>query len=247
MTRSLQDIENQLNDQIDPSSIKEREGGGGKTLSYLEGHTVIGRLNRVFGPLGWASQTSKLDLVFSGEVDNRYGKKSHCVSYIAQVRLVVQGPDGKATEHTCTGYGDGMDANNPGKAHELAVKEAETDALKRCAKNLGNSMGLELYDKAKNAAREVKEEKEVKVEQRHRDKAREHQELKKILDPVNEEQLKVLNLISKTSTVAIARQKTTLDALKSEMRKRYSVDNKDLLTFDQAKEFLNYLNETNGG
>lgn len=239
MTRTLQDIEQQLNALIDPKAIKEREGGGGKSLSYLEGHTVIGHLNKIFGPLNWASQTTKMDLVFSGEVENNYGKKNHCVSYVCQLRLVVTGPDGKATEHTATGYGDGQDAKNPGKAHELAVKEAETDALKRAAKNLGNSMGLELYDKVKNQAREEAKEEKPKA-------ALKAKETKKPDDNL-EEKSKVLNLINKTSIVAIARDKVTLDGLKEEMRKRYNADNKDLLTFDQAKEFLNYLNEVNGG
>lgn len=148
MTRPIEDVVKDLDDSIPRSAVSERDGGGGRTLSYLAGHYVIDRLNKVFGPLGWASATTRLDCVHGGE-HFKYGKTEKRVfvaHYIAQVRLVVE-VEHKKTEHTCTGYGDGEDAYNPGKAHELAVKEAETDALKRCAKNLGQSMGLALYDR----------------------------------------------------------------------------------------------------
>jgi hypothetical protein len=60
------------------------------------------------------------------------------------------------------GYGDGTDKTNPGKAHELAIKEAVTDGLKRCAKNLGPVMGLALYDKDQTDVKEA-ETKPVQV------------------------------------------------------------------------------------
>jgi hypothetical protein len=47
-----------------------------------------------------------------------------------------------------TGYGSGI-VKDPNDAHEKAMKEAETDALKRALKDNGNPFGLALYDKAK--------------------------------------------------------------------------------------------------
>jgi hypothetical protein len=47
-----------------------------------------------------------------------------------------------------TGYGSGID-RDLGAAHESAVKEAETDAMKRALMTFGNPFGLALYDKTK--------------------------------------------------------------------------------------------------
>ena len=48
--------------------------------------------------------------------------------------------------HDGTGYGDGSHALR-GKAHEAALKEAETDATKRALVPFGDPFGLALYDK----------------------------------------------------------------------------------------------------
>ena len=45
-----------------------------------------------------------------------------------------------------TGAGHGIDTDL-GQAHESALKEAETDAMKRALMTFGNSFGLALYDK----------------------------------------------------------------------------------------------------
>jgi hypothetical protein len=53
---------------------------------------------------------------------------------------------GQAIVREGTGYGSGIDADD-GAAHESAVKEAETDAMKRGLMTFGNPFGLALYDK----------------------------------------------------------------------------------------------------
>jgi DNA repair and recombination protein RAD52 len=47
-----------------------------------------------------------------------------------------------------TGAGSGF-GNDHGEAHESAIKEAETDAMKRALMTFGNPFGLALYDKDK--------------------------------------------------------------------------------------------------
>jgi hypothetical protein len=42
---------------------------------------------------------------------------------------------------------------NPGEAHESAIKEAETDAMKRALTTFGNPFGLALYDKEQHNVR----------------------------------------------------------------------------------------------
>jgi len=146
----LSDVEKELSAKIPRSVVSERQGPGGRSLSYLQTHMVIDKMNRVFGPLNWSSSTEEVRLVHSGELENN-GRKKYTAHYLARVQIQVQaqGDDGKVyqTTHMGTGYGDGDDSTNLGKAHELAAKEAESDAFKRAAKNLGMSMGLALYDR----------------------------------------------------------------------------------------------------
>ena len=46
-------ITEQLATPIDPALVSQRKGRGGKTFSYIEGHTVIDEANRVFGYGSW--------------------------------------------------------------------------------------------------------------------------------------------------------------------------------------------------
>lgn len=143
------DIRKALDANIPQDVIATRQGGGGKSLSYLETWYVIDRLNQVLGQGNW-SYSSEVTKVFEGKSANSYGEV-FATSYIAQVSLEVNLADDDGyrsyAKFTDYGYGDGTDKTNPGKAHELAVKEAVSDGLKRAAKNLGRSMGLALYDK----------------------------------------------------------------------------------------------------
>jgi len=140
----MSDIRKQLDANIPQDVIATRQGGGGKSLSYLETWYVIDRLNQVLGQGNWG-YSSEVSKVFEGKSANSYGEV-FATSYIAKVNLNVKIGEQWANFEDY-GYGDGTDKSNPGKAHELAVKEAVSDGLKRAAKNLGRSMGLALYDK----------------------------------------------------------------------------------------------------
>lgn len=145
MSKSEQEIIAQLDSNIPRDVISKREAGGGIKLSYLEGYYVIDRLNKVLGQGNWNKEIKELKCVFAGEVQ-RGGGSVFATSYTCV--LVLYGKIGDRAFHIeDVGYGDGTDKVSPGKAHELAVKEAVTDAIKRCAKDLGMSMGLALYDK----------------------------------------------------------------------------------------------------
>lgn len=139
---TYQEVVKELDSKIPRDVIEQRDAGNGRKLSYLPGHYVIDRLNKVIGIGKWAygSEITKL-------YDGPDAKNRPYVSYTARVKLVVELGDGIKTEFVDYGFGDGMDPYNPGKAHELAIKESVTDGLKRVAKNLGMSMGLALYDK----------------------------------------------------------------------------------------------------
>lgn len=141
-------IKQMLNQNIPESAVEKRSGGGGKELSYLTGAYVINRLNEVLGQGNWGYSITELSKTFEGKLVQGFKKEVvFATSYLAQLVLTSK-IDGVTTHFEEIGYGDGTDKTNPGKAHELATKEAITDALKRAAKNLGISMGLGLYFKS---------------------------------------------------------------------------------------------------
>lgn len=129
----------QLSAKLDKSNVKERTQAGRK-LSYVEGWHAIAEANRIFGYDAWTRET--LDLRMVSERERQVGQgQGFGVTYIAKVRVIV---DGVAREGVGAGHGIDRDL---GLAHESAVKEAETDAMKRALMTFGNPFGLALYDK----------------------------------------------------------------------------------------------------
>lgn len=249
MSERMKEVKDLLNAPIPRSAVSTREGGRGAKLSYLEGWYVIDRLNEIFGPMGWGFE-SDVQCVFNGQVKNNYDKDVYNVSYIARGRLVVE-VDGKLNEHKDWGYGDGQDPKNPGKAHELAVKEASTDALKRCAKNLGMSMGLALYNKTQENVSD--EEEAPQPEKRARKPAE-----TKAATPAPAVQPKaapakysaegktraeLMELISASSKVVISKGLATAAQIKTGMQEKYNTTVKEELTDEQARELLTSLQE----
>lgn len=125
--------------------VKERRQAG-RRLSYLEGWHVIAEANRIFGFDGWTRQTVDIHVVSEhqrkiGVTETFVGKDGWGVSYVAKVRVTV----GDVVREG-VGAGHGIDVDL-GQAHESAIKEAETDAMKRALMTFGNPFGLALYDK----------------------------------------------------------------------------------------------------
>lgn len=143
VTAKVTGLTQALNASLDSSVVKQREQSGVK-LDYVESWYVIGQLNEVFGFDGWDRETISVNLIQSDTNSN--GKAR--VAYTAQCVLTVRFPEGQVVKRYGTGFGNGFD-NDPGKAHESAIKEAESDAMKRAAMTLGNRFGLALYDKTK--------------------------------------------------------------------------------------------------
>lgn len=133
----------ELSKPLDKSRVVQRKQGN-FTLDYVEGWHVISEANRIFGFDGWHRETIEMREVRAPqEVSNSYGKKTWRVGFIAKVRVTV----GNIIREG-TGYGSGA-LPDLGEAYESAVKEAETDAMKRALMTFGNPFGLALYDKAK--------------------------------------------------------------------------------------------------
>lgn len=134
----------QLKAPLDPAAIKPPPQG--KYGEYVDGLHVIREANRIFGFNGWSYEVTRLELVCRIETQSAQVR----VGYLCAVKVCV---DGVYREGTAVGNGAGK-PDNEADIHESAVKEAETDALKRALRTFGNTFGLALYDKDKNA-REV--------------------------------------------------------------------------------------------
>jgi DNA repair and recombination protein RAD52 len=125
--------------------VKRRKQAG-RSLAYIEGWKAIDEANRIFGFDGWTRETVDLRCVCEKERKIGQDKRDGWgVSYIAKVRIVVFAGDSLVTREGI-GSGHGI-AGDLGTAHESAVKEAETDSMKRALMTFGNPFGLALYDK----------------------------------------------------------------------------------------------------
>lgn len=122
-------------------NVKSRKQGGAN-VSYVEGWHAIAEANRIFGFDGWTRET--VDIKCVSEREREIGQQKRPgwgVSYTAKVRIIAHGV---AREGVGAGHGIDVDM---GQAHESAIKEAETDAMKRALMTFGNPFGLALYDK----------------------------------------------------------------------------------------------------
>lgn len=142
------EISQSLSQPLDPSAIKPPPQG--KYGEYVEGYHVIREANRIFGYNGWSYRITSLDMCSRVETTDSKGNPQVRIAYRCTVLVTV---DGVSREGAAVGTGMAR-PDNEGDAHESAVKEAETDAMKRGLRSFGNTFGLALYEKDK-AKREV--------------------------------------------------------------------------------------------
>jgi DNA recombination protein Rad52 len=137
---------------LNRAHVKSRNQGG-RGVSYIEGWRAIDEANRIFGFDGWTRETIEIKCVSEREREIGTQKKSGWgVSYVAKVRIIAAGV---AREGVGAGHGIDVDC---GQAHESAIKEAETDAMKRALMTFGNPFGLALYDKEQANVAEPEDE-----------------------------------------------------------------------------------------
>ena len=135
--KQLQELQEPLSSQ----AVKTRSQSG-RNLSYIEGWYAISEANRIFGFDSWDQEIVELKCV--SERERKIGRDQKAgwgVSYVASIRINVNG-----IKREGVGAGHGIDVD-PGQAHESAIKEAATDAMKRALMTFGNQFGLALYDK----------------------------------------------------------------------------------------------------
>lgn len=137
---------------IHPNRVSKNAKG----QSHVEAWDVRRHLIRIFGFGGFDIETIRCDLV--KEIENAPGtikysdgksnqKPIWTIVYRAEVRLTVKAPDGTVIARYEDGAtGDAVNQPSLGDAHDMAMKTALSQGLKRCAVNLGDQFGLSLYN-----------------------------------------------------------------------------------------------------
>lgn len=118
--------------------VKTRQG-----IDYVESHYVIRRLNEIFGHHAWSFNVDETRCVFDGE--NERGKPH--TAYVAHCTLTVIPVHGAMPVMKKDVGGGDQTGGDAGTRHSNAIKGAVSDAMKRCARQLGDQFGLALYSK----------------------------------------------------------------------------------------------------
>jgi hypothetical protein len=118
---------------ISPSRVAVMDG-----MSHLEG---FGRWDEV--------ALEPTEMLYAEETVTRAGKPAFKVAYRASRRIIIRDQEGNVMcSHDGSAVGESiMPDFKRGDCHDMAIKTAETQALKRCAINLGDQFGLALYRK----------------------------------------------------------------------------------------------------
>lgn len=143
----------QLLKPINPKRVGVRDGN-----AHLEVYDVRAHLNRCFGFARWSADVIEVERLYEEVGPHPDPNKTHIVvsvGYRATLRLIVCAPDGtQLASYSEVACGDATNfpINKRADAHDFAVKTAESQALKRCAINLGDQFGLSLYAKGSTRA-----------------------------------------------------------------------------------------------
>lgn len=127
----------QLLKPLNESRVAKRQQAG-RNLSYLEAWDVKAHLIRIFGFGGWSWTVTTADVAF----EEKNEKGQWAVGYKVIGTLDIPSLSCCYTEAAI----GSASLPQRGEAHDMAVKTAESDALKRAAINLGTQFGLSLYN-----------------------------------------------------------------------------------------------------
>ncbi|MPR05678.1 Rad52/Rad22 family DNA repair protein [Microvirga tunisiensis] len=165
-TTPIDTLRNKLLTPVPEQALQKRDGPGGRKYHYVDGDFAAATLNELFG-----FENVSVEVIESKQVlDRKYTQKKGGnavknretgqyeasrvietpyieVVYAATVRIELD-VDGKKVVRdgsgTCSANGPCDDSTAVAKIFEMAIKGAETDALKRAAKKFGPRLGLSL-------------------------------------------------------------------------------------------------------
>lgn len=132
---------------LNPNRVKEHKGN-----AHLEAWDIRRWLTRIFGFGGWDDDILSMDCIHSvtSPIGNDPNPLKHrCTAvYRVTMRLTIKDQWGNVLAHWDDGAtGEGINQVSVGDAHDLALKAALSQALKRCAVNLCDQFGISLYNK----------------------------------------------------------------------------------------------------
>ena len=137
-------LDKKLNQPLPKEAIKQREGGRGMMLDYLEGWWVKQNANKIFGVDNWNYLPiwEEMKHIVLPDYKDRQGKIKKTGLYTIPGKVTVIINDKKVTKSdigVVQYYGE--------EGKEMAIKGCVTDSLKRCFSAFGEQFGLLLYDK----------------------------------------------------------------------------------------------------
>lgn len=162
--KSREEIESKLDTNLCSSRVKKNDYSG---HDHIESWDAIRLANQVFGFTGWTSRIDDIKQVSATK--SEIGTFE--IAYMATVTVTVtysEVVDGsvRLLETTRQGSGVGLGFKKKlGDAHEMAIKNAETDAEKRALRKFGNPFGLALYDKERRYVSDLTAHKSTSVNQ----------------------------------------------------------------------------------
>jgi len=141
VSKCVVDAADKLRRFLGPEFISKRPGEGGKQFSYVEGHQLITIANEVFGFDGWSNSVKDRVIDYKECVDGKW------ILGVTVVNRVILSKKFGGVFHEDVGFGEATRMKTLGMALEKATKEAATDALKRCFRFFGESLGNCIYNK----------------------------------------------------------------------------------------------------
>jgi hypothetical protein len=132
---------------LNPARVEKKKQGGAM-LSHLSQQDVRAHLIRMFGYGGFSLTTDEAVVLFETEANGRW-----MVGYRVTMTLSIRDESGfSVAVYSESACGEPMGPmGSRADAHDFAVKTASSQAMKRCAINLGDQFGLSLYDKGSTA------------------------------------------------------------------------------------------------
>ena len=145
-TDTTSEIRRNLDKPLIPQLVSVREDEDGYGYQYLPVHAVITQANRLFGHGNWSTQIR--------EHKPLADHNGQIIGYSCIARVSIP-----ALNACYEGYGfnplatrsDGR-IRDTAQAHDMAAKGAESDAIKRAFRYLGDRFGNSLYEKSSERA-----------------------------------------------------------------------------------------------
>lgn len=119
----------------------------GQKLSYLSQQDVRSHLTRILGFARWSGETVSTELMFADPVVMRNEKEGWYCAHRVTYTLTICAPSGMPLARYTESAIAGNTQPEKHEAMDMSLKSATSDAMKRCAINLGDQFGLSLYNK----------------------------------------------------------------------------------------------------